>query len=103
GNPVSGAKHHHHGLANDTPESEQDRRHNTRKGGRHDDASDGLKPICTKRIGGLDKTAWNITESVLSQSENCRHRHEGKEGAGGENVEPLRNWKKSNPMQKAGL
>src|ERR1700730_10604675 len=44
---VSRAQQHHHRLADDATEPEQDRRHDAGKRGRHDDTPNGLKPICS--------------------------------------------------------
>src|SRR6266550_4776683 len=103
GDPVPSAKQHHHGLADDTAEPKQNGRHDPRKGGWHDHASDCLETIGAQRVGSLLEPAGNIAQGVLGQGENRWHRHKREERTGSEHIQAFRNRKETDPVKKARL
>ena len=65
---IARAEQHHHRLADDAAEAEQDGRDDAGKRGRDEDARDGLQAIRAERVGGFLEAARHIAQRVFRRA-----------------------------------
>src|SRR5262245_40599621 len=62
---VSRAEQHHHRLADDSTEPKQDRGNYSGERRRYEHSSDGLKAICTQRVGGFLEATGHVPQGIF--------------------------------------